>query len=107
MRPYRKLTPIEVRERAHTSFKNEAKMPVPEVMLYLQARINGEHCSVKLHNSKNEHIIIHGKTRTVHFYGTTGTVYAEAEGEHPSYRLRGASQLKALERAVALANVGY
>ena len=104
MRPYTKLTPIEVRQVAHTTFKQDRSMTLEQMVAHLVDK----GCAVQICNHKNQHLKVTGKVRVVNYYGTTGTVYAEeVEGVHPMYKQRGMELVRSLERTVALANVGY
>lgn len=106
-RPIRRLDPHEVRERSHADFaardfkSNQARRSA--ILAGLAAR----GLTFTLKKEKNLHIVVQGRERVVHFYGTTGTVYAEADATRQEYRLRGASLEAGLDRVAGLSNCGH
>lgn len=106
-RPTKRLTPIEVRERAHSDFTardfKSLQIRKADILDGLSAR----GLSFSFKNEKNLHVVISGRVREVHFYGTTGTVYAASDASRQEYRLRGASLEACLERVAGLSNCGH
>lgn len=99
-----KLTPQEVHDKKHESFKSGTPLSWRQIVAYLEDK----GCKVTYTATKSEHFIVVGKVRTVNYYGTTGTVHANpVKGQFPYYIQRGMEQMRALERVVGLSNVGY
>lgn len=100
----RRVLPQEVRDKTHNSFKEVEPLTPQQVIDYL----TDKGCVVEYTGTKSKHFKVTGKVRVVNYYGTTGTVHANpVKDKFPQYVQRGMEQMRALERVVGLANVGY
>lgn len=106
-RPVKRLTPHEVREKSHDDFTARDWQSLFKRKDAILSGLQSRGLTFSLRNDKNLHVVITGRVREVHFYGTTGTVYAPANETQQEYRLRGASLEACLDRVAGLSNCGY